>query len=111
MQSLNLTAHPAVLPAGHLARSTGRAARGRLHSAVTVRASAAVADNGVAAEKGVEFQVSADFPPAQPEPVSEAVQALIDEQGLDYEASGLKFLTNEARVSKTLGLPLSLLCI
>jgi hypothetical protein len=35
---------------------------------------------------------------AQPEPVSEEVAALLAEQGLDLEASGLTYLSNEARV-------------
>lgn len=33
------------------------------------------------------------------EPISAEVQALIDEQGIDFELSGLKFLSNEGRVS------------
>lgn len=98
MQSLNLNAHTTVLPSGVSARPVSRVTRSRRQSTAPVRASAAVADNGIAVEKGVEFQINDVFPPAQPEPVSEAVQALLDDQGLDYEASGLKFLTNEARV-------------
>jgi hypothetical protein len=38
------------------------------------------------------------MPVKQPEPVSVEVQALIDEQGIDFEISGLKFLSNDARV-------------
>lgn len=38
---------------------------------------------------------------AQPEPVSEEVAALLAEQGLDLEASGLTYLSNEARVRLT----------
>lgn len=98
MQSLHLSAHSTVLPSGVSARPSSRVTRSRRQPAAIVRASAAVADNGTAVEKGVEFQINDVFPPAQPEPVSEAVQAMLDEQGLDYEASGLKFLTNEARV-------------
>jgi len=98
MQSLNLSAHSTVLHSGVSARPSSRVTRSRRQPAAIVRASAAVADNGTAVEKGVEFQINDVFPPAQPEPVSEAVQAMLDEQGLDYEASGLKFLTNEARV-------------
>ncbi|DBA73603.1 TPA: hypothetical protein ACH3X1_011245 [Trebouxia sp. C0004] len=97
MQSLNLSAHTTALPSGVSACPSSRVTRSRRQSAATVRASAAVADNGTAVEKGVAFQINDVFPPAQPEPVSEAVQAMLDEQGLDYEASGLKFLTNEAR--------------
>lgn len=97
MQSFDLSAHTTVLPSGVSARPSSRVTRTRRQSAATVRASAAVADNGTAVEKGLEFQINDVFPPAQPEPVSEAVQAMLDEQGLDYEASGLKFLTNEAR--------------
>lgn len=32
------------------------------------------------------------------EPVSPEVQAIIDEQGIDFEISGLKYLNNEGRV-------------
>ena len=98
MQSLNLSAHTTVLLSGVSARPVNRVTRSRRQSAATVRASAAVADNGTAVEEGVEFQINDVSPPAQPEPVREAVQAMLYEQGLDYEASGLKFLTNEARV-------------
>ena len=37
--------------------------------------------------------------PASPEPLSDEVKALMDEQGVDFEASGLKYLTNDARVN------------
>ena len=36
---------------------------------------------------------------AEPEPVSEEVAALMAEQGVDLETSGLKYLSNDARVS------------
>ena len=36
--------------------------------------------------------------PATPEPVSDEVKALMEEQGVDFETSGLKYLTNDARV-------------
>ncbi len=35
---------------------------------------------------------------ATPPPLSDEVQAILAEQGIDFETSGLKFLTNEARV-------------
>ena len=34
----------------------------------------------------------------EPEPMSAEVAAIVQEQGLDWETSGLKYLTNEARV-------------
>ena len=98
MQSLNLSTHSTVLPCPVSAWSSARVARNRRQSTVTVRAAAAVADNSTAVNNGLEFQINDVFPPAEPEPVSEEVQAIINEQGLDYEASGLKFLTNDARV-------------
>ena len=39
-----------------------------------------------------------EYVPATPEPVSDEVKALMEEQGVDFETSGLKYLTNEARV-------------
>ena len=39
-----------------------------------------------------------DYVPATPEPVSGEVKALMEEQGVDFETSGLKYLTNDARV-------------
>ena len=38
--------------------------------------------------------------PASPEPLSDEVKALLEEQGLDFETSGLKYLTNDARVGQ-----------
>lgn len=98
MQSFHLRSHTTVLPSCASARPRPRIARTSRQPTVTVRASPAVADNDTAVEKGLDFQVNDVFPPAEPEPVSEAVQAIIDEQGLNYESSGLKYLTNDARV-------------
>ncbi len=40
-----------------------------------------------------------EYVPAQPEPLSDEVKAVMEEQGVDFETSGLKYLTNDARVS------------
>ena len=42
-----------------------------------------------------------EYVPASPEPLSDEVKALMDEQGVDFETSGLKYLTNDARVSQS----------
>ena len=39
-----------------------------------------------------------EYVPAQPEPLSDEVKAVMEEQGVDFETSGLKYLTNDARV-------------
>ena len=108
MHSLNFQTFTPVLPS---ARPTQKAAVQRRQAALPVRASFAVAENAAsngngaansnsaAIDKGLSFQVNDAFPPSEPEPVSPEVQAIIDEQGLDYKASGLKYLTNDARVS------------
>lgn len=103
MQSFNLQARGSLQPC----LATARPIRGASHltrqANLQIRASAAVAENGAAVQNGVSFQVHDVFPPAEPESVSPEVQATIDEQGLDYETSGLKYLTNEARVSSQSG--------
>lgn len=99
MQALNLQAYGSVLPCLANSRPSHRAPHLRRQPGLQVFAVAEVAENRAAAQNGLSFQVNDNFPPAEPEPVSPEVQAIIDEQGLDYEASGLKYLTNEARVS------------
>ena len=71
-----------------------------MKASATVAGNGASTSNGSAVSNGLSFQVNDVFPPAEPEPVSPEIQAMIDEQGLDYETSGLKYLTNEARVSQ-----------
>jgi hypothetical protein len=39
-----------------------------------------------------------EYVPAEPEPLSDEVKALLKEQEIDFETSGLKYLPNEARV-------------
>ena len=99
MQSLNLQACGSFLPCLATTRPSHRAPRLRRQPGLQVFAVAEVAENRAAVQNGLSFQVNDNFPPAEPEPVSPEVQAIIDEQGLDYETSGLQYLTNEARVS------------
>ena len=40
------------------------------------------------------------YVPSEPEPLSEEVKALLEEKQVDYEASGLKYLSNDARVGQ-----------
>ena len=56
---------------------------------------------GTTAALGPEMNVGGKYsmPTREPEPISAEVQALIDEQGIDFEQSHLKYLSNEARVS------------
>lgn len=117
MQSFNLQTSGSVLPTLVPAHPTYKSAHRRGQPTLPVKASAAVAGNGASTSDGsavnnrLSFQVNDTFPPAEPEPVSPEIQAIIDEQGLDYETSGLKYLTNEARVSYHLeSLPTTLLC-
>ena len=98
MQSFNLQARGTLQPCLATARPNCRAPRLWRQPSFHPRINAVVADNGAAVHNGVTFQINDDFPPAEPEPVSPEVQAIVDEQGLDYEASGLQYLTNEARV-------------
>ena len=97
MQTFTLHSTQAVLPKALAAKLRGNAERSSRQPARRVLASATVVDNGAATSNGT-LHINDVFPPAEPEAVSPEVQALIDEQGLDLEASGLKFLTNEARV-------------
>ena len=99
MQTFNLQAR-GPLQCLATARPRSGAPHPRRQPSFHTRASTAVAENGAALQNGVSFQVRDVFPPAEPEPVSPEVQAIIDEQGLDYETSGLQYLTNEARVSQ-----------
>lgn len=99
MQSLNLQAYGSVLPCLATTRPSHRARHLLRQPSLQVFAVAEVAENRAAVQNGLSFQVNDNFPPAEPEPVSPEVQAIIDEQGLDYETSGLQYLTNEARVS------------
>lgn len=99
MQSFNVQAH-GLQPCLATARPRYGAPHLPRHSSLQTRASAVVAENGAAVRTGLSFQVNDVFPPAEAVPVSPEVQAIIDEQGLDYEASGLQYLTNEARVSE-----------
>lgn len=87
------------------ARSTAALRSRQPTQRVTV--TAAVAGNGVSANgngaavsngSDYPFQVKDVFPPAQSEAISPEVQAILDDQGLDFETSGLKFLTNQARL-------------
>ena len=56
---------------------------------------------GTTAALGPEMNAGGkhSMPTREPEPVSAEVQALIEEQGIDFEQSHLKYLSNEARVS------------
>lgn len=100
MQHLNLqtagSTHPCFAPA----RPSHKALHSRRQSCLRVSASASVAQKDTAARNGLDFQIQDVFPPTEPKPLSPEIQAIIDEQGLDYETSGLKYLTDEARVRK-----------
>lgn len=102
MQSFSIQPCGSLQPCVATARPRYGAPHLPRQSSLQTRASAAVAENGAAVRNGVSFQVNDVFPPAEPEPVSPEVQAIINEQGLDYETSGLQYLTNEARVSQYL---------
>lgn len=41
-----------------------------------------------------------EYVPAEPEPLSDEVKAILNEQNVDFETSGLKYLPNEARVGR-----------
>ncbi len=43
--------------------------------------------------------LSCRWPAAEVPPLSDEVKAILEERSIDFETSGLKFLTNEARVS------------
>lgn len=105
MQSMHTALHGKALPVHTKGKRT------RTHRACTLRTAAqaaatangtsngAAATNGAAINNGLEYQIQDTFPPGQVAPVSPEVQALLDDQGLDFETSGLAYLTNEARVS------------
>ena len=99
MQKLNLHTAGYLVPCFAPARPANTTPHHRRHTCHRVSASSSVAENGAAVRNGLDFQIQDVFPPAEPKPVSPEVQAILDEQGLDYETSGLKYLTNEARVS------------
>ena len=98
MQTMNVKAHSTVLPA----QTSVKPARAQRVLRPAVRAQAAATNgatsNGTAVENGLEYQIQDTFPPGKVAPVSAEVQALLDDQGLDFETSGLQFLTNDARV-------------
>lgn len=99
MQKLNLQSAGLLKPCFAPARPSCKPVHHRRQTCLQVSASASVTEKDAAVQNGVEYQIKDEFPPAEPKSVSPEVQAIIDEQGLDYESSGLKYLTNEARVS------------
>lgn len=99
MQKLNLQSAGLLKPCFAPGRPSHKSIHHQRQSCLRVSASASVTEKDAAVQNGVEFQIKDVFPPTEPKPVSPEVQAIIDEQGLDYETSGLKYLTNEARVS------------
>lgn len=103
MQTMNTALHGKVMPvqaAGTPRRvhCVGRPRTVAQAAATTNGASNGTVSNKTASENGLGYQIQETFPPGQVAPVSPEVQALLDEQGLDFETSGLAFLTNEARV-------------
>ena len=61
----------------------------------------AAAARRAAVPRRVVLRRAVEAPGAEVPPLSEEVAALLAEQGLDFERSGLKYLSNEARVSGT----------
>ena len=100
MQTFSLPTTSSVLPQVSANRARSTAAHRSRQPSQLVTVKAAVAGNGAATSNGSDypFHVNDVFPPAQSEAISPEVQAILDDQGLDFETSGLKFLTNEARV-------------
>ncbi|KAL3141562.1 hypothetical protein ABBQ32_004808 [Trebouxia sp. C0010 RCD-2024] len=98
MQKLNLQSAGLLKPCFAPGRPSHKSIHHQRQSCLRVSASASVTEKDAAVQNGVEFQIKDVFPPTEPKPVSPEVQAIIDEQGLDYETSGLKYLTNEARM-------------
>ena len=95
---MNLTLHSTVVPP-RTAVKPARAQRScKLRTAAQAAATSNGTSNGAAVDNGLGYQIQDTFPPGKVTPVSPEVQALLDDQGLDFETSGLQFLTNEARV-------------
>lgn len=88
------------------ARGTVRAAAGNGNgngngNGAKLNGSATITDIfGHATVPGPEMNATATLtiPTTEPEPLSPEVQAIIEEQGIDFENSGLKYLSNSGRV-------------
>ncbi|BDA47083.1 Ferredoxin-nitrite reductase, chloroplastic [Coccomyxa sp. Obi] len=84
-------------PGLRLSLSTRSAAPARV-LAVRCSASATLTSSNGASNNGASSNGAHKWPAAEVPPLSDEVKAILEEKGIDFETSGLKYLTNEARL-------------